>query len=286
MGADLYTSSPAAHDLFDQADQQLGFSLSSLCFQGPEDELTRTLNQQPALFVTSLATLAAMHEHAWADPAYVAGHSLGELSALVAAGSISFADGLRLVRRRGELMEQAGAQSPGAMAAILALTVEQVNEVCDQASQDSGQLVQVANDNCPGQVVISGDAGALDVAMTLAANAGARKVVKLPITIAAHSPLMASANEAFAAAVDQTPIAAPRIPVVGNVRASLLSTPAEIREELRAQLTAAVQWTATITLLGEQGVDTFVEVGPGDVLLGLVKRINRKATRHSFSLPA
>lgn len=284
MGQELYEQVPAARALFDQADDQLGFSLSTLCFQGPEAELTDTINQQPALFVTSLATLTAMEAAGWEEPAFVAGHSLGEITALTAAQSISFANGLTLVRRRGELMKMAGEQEPGAMAAILALDMPTVEAVCAQAREATGRRLQVANDNCPGQVVISGDEPALLQAMTLAKEAGARKVVKLPITIAAHSALMASAAAEFAEVVNNTPITTPQIPVIGNVNARLLTTPDEIRTELTAQLTAAVAWTASINYLLGEGADTFVEVGPGDVLLGLVKRINRKSKRIKFKL--
>lgn len=282
MGLDLYEASEAARVLFAQADAQLGFPLSTLCFTGPEDRLTDTVNQQPALFVASLAAYAVMQEQGWAAPAFMAGHSLGELSALAAAGSLSFADGLRLVQRRGELMKLAGERSPGAMAAILALDIETVDRVCAEATAVTGRPVQLANDNCPGQVVISGDVDALQQAMTLAQEAGARKVVRLPITIAAHSRLMASVADEFAQAVDETPIRAPAVPVIGNVTAQPLLTPDEIRAELKAQLTSAVAWTQTIAYLATQGVDTFVEVGPGEVLLGLVKRIERKAARVKF----
>lgn len=284
MGLELCAASEAARALFALADAQLGFPLSTLCFAGPEDRLTDTVNQQPALFVTSLAAYAVMQEQGWEAPAFMAGHSLGELSALAAAGSLSFADGLRLVQRRGELMKLAGERAPGAMAAILALDIETVDGVCARATAVTGRPVQLANDNCPGQVVISGDAGALQQAMTLAQEAGARKVVRLPITIAAHSPLMASVADEFAQAVDETPIRAPAVPVIGNVTAQPLFTPDEIRAELKAQLTSAVAWTATIAYLAAQGVNTFVEVGPGEVLLGLVKRIERKAARVKFEV--
>lgn len=284
MGADLFEQSAAARAVYEEADEQLGFSLSTLCFEGPENELTDTINQQPALFVTSMATLAVMEEQGWASPTFVAGHSLGELSALTAAQSINFNDGLSLVRRRGELMKEAGEKSPGAMAALLGLDIPTVADICLNATAQVGQPVQVANDNCPGQVVISGDAEALGVALALAQEAGARKVVRLPITIAAHSGLMASASAAFAEAVAETRITAPRIPVIGNVNGRPLATPAEIRAELNAQLTSSVLWTDTITYLLEQGVDTFVEVGPGEVLLGLVRRIDRKTSRIKFKL--
>ncbi|HEX6385299.1 MAG TPA: ACP S-malonyltransferase [Anaerolineae bacterium] len=285
MGLELYTQLPAARAVFDRADAQLGFALSTLCFEGPEDELTDTVNQQPALFVTSMAMWQAMGDppgsgnHHSPVPAFVAGHSLGEFSALVAAGALSFSDGLALVRRRGELMKAAAEREPGAMAAILALDVPAVQSICVQASELTGRPVQVANDNCPGQVVISGDETALAQAMELAQVAGARKVVKLPITIAAHSTLMVPAAAEFARAVDETPIQPSRLPVIANVTAQPLMTPAAIREELKAQLTSAVAWTASIRYLIQQGVNTFVEVGPGDVLLSLVKRIDRTTKR-------
>ncbi|RMD52443.1 MAG: ACP S-malonyltransferase [Candidatus Thermofonsia bacterium] len=187
-----------------------------------------------------------------------------------------------MVRKRGELMKQAGELNPGAMAAILALDAEKVSAICQQASEQVGKQVQIANDNCPGQLVISGDEAALTAAMTMAEGAGARKVVKLPITIAAHSPLMASAAEAFAEAVDNTPIAPPQVPVIANVTAVPLTTVDEIRTELKAQLTSPVRWTESVQYLLAQGVDTFVEVGPKDVLLSLVKRIDRKAKRIKF----
>jgi [acyl-carrier-protein] S-malonyltransferase len=279
MGLELYQNTPEARAVFDQADEQLGFTLSTLCFEGPEETLTDTVNQQPALFVTSLAMWRRMQAQGWEMPAYMAGHSLGELSALTAASALSFADGLRLVRQRGELMAAAGKREPGAMAAILALDMPTVRDICQQASEEIGRSVQVANDNCPGQVVISGDEAALTRAMELAEAAKARKVVRLPITIAAHSKLMASAAEAFGQAVNATPIQAPTVPVMGNVTAQPLTTPDQIRDELKAQLTSGVAWTDSMTYLLAQGVDRFVEVGPGDTLLSFMKRIDRKAER-------
>jgi [acyl-carrier-protein] S-malonyltransferase len=279
MGFDLYQTQPVSRAVFDQADQQLGFALSDLCFNGPEESLVDTINQQPALLVTSIAILRAMQAAGSADPEYVAGHSMGEFSALVAAGSISFADGLALVRRRGELMKEAGEKQPGAMAAIIALETDQVEAICAEAGEKTGKPVQVANDNCPGQKVISGDEAAVTEAMSLAQDAGARKVVQLPISIAAHSELMRSAADAFAQAVNDTPISPPRMPIIGNVSAQPLTTPAAIRAELKAQLTAPVRWIESMTYLTGQGVDTVFEVGPGDVLLGLMKRIDRSVSR-------
>ena len=278
MGLELYQNTPEARAVFDQADELLGFSLSQLCFEGPEEPLTDTVNQQPALFVTSMAMWQRMQGQGWEMPAYVAGHSLGELSALTAVNALSFADGLRLVRQRGELMKAAGEREPGAMAAILALDIPTVQQICEQAS-DETNAVQIANDNCPGQLVISGDEAALTRAMALAEEAKARKVVKLPITIAAHSRLMASAAEAFAEAVDATPIQPPTVPIIANVTAQPLTTPDQIRQELKAQLTSGVSWTDSMKFLLDQGVERFVEVGPGDTLLSFMKRIHRKSKR-------
>jgi [acyl-carrier-protein] S-malonyltransferase len=284
MGEELYRAEPTARAAFDQADRRLGFSLSLLCFQGPEAGLTDTVNQQPALFVHSIATLWTMRASHYPEPDFVAGHSLGELSALVAAGAIEFDAGLDLVRRRGELMKQAGNERPGAMAAVLALGVQQVAAICDRATEMTGRPVQVANDNCPGQAVISGDVAALELASDLALQAGARRVTRLPITIAAHSALMASAADDFARAVDATPVRKPDIPVIGNVSARPLLSPGEVRAELKAQLTSPVRWTDTINYLNHQGVDQYVEVGAGSVLLGLVKRIDSDARRIKWAL--
>lgn len=279
MGLDLSDRVSEARAVFDQADELLGFSLSQLCFSGPEEALIDTINQQPAIFTTSVATWHWLQASGWETPAFVAGHSLGEFSALVAAGALSFADGLKLVRRRGELMKAAGEKDPGAMAAILALDIPTCEQICNEASERNGRPVQVANDNCPGQVVISGDSEALETAMELAQAAGARKVVKLPISIAAHSQLMASAAEAFAHAVDETAIQEASCPVIGNVSARPLTTPDDIRAELKAQLTAGVAWTSSMNYLLEQGVAAFVEVGPGETLLSFMKRIDRKSKR-------
>jgi [acyl-carrier-protein] S-malonyltransferase len=282
MGRDLYDAQPTARALFDEADARLGFALSRLCFEGPEEALTDTAVQQPALYTTSLAAWAVLAERGEAAADYVAGHSLGEFSALAAAGALSFADGLMLVRRRGELMKLAGERQPGGMAAILGLDAAPVAELCAQAAAETGRFVGVANDNCPGQIVISGDKMALARAMALLGEAGARKVVRLPISIAAHSPLMHSVASEFAAAVDAAPLAEARIPVVANVTARPLCAPGDIRAELKAQLISPVAWTDSIRYLSGQGVDTYLEVGPGDVLLGLVKRIDRAAARIKF----
>lgn len=284
MGRDLHAHEPAARAVYEAADAHLGYPLSRICFEGPEEALTATDVQQPALYTTSLAMWAILTEQGQTDAAYVAGHSLGEISALAAVGAVSFADGLALVQRRGELMRQAGDAQPGGMAAIIGLDAGEVAEVCAAAAEETRRIVQVANDNCPGQVVISGDEIALESAMTRLSAAGARKVVRLPISIAAHSPLMAPVAAEFARAVDATAFRPPAVPVVANVTARPMGTVEEIRTELKAQLTSPVAWTDSVRFMTDAGVDTFMEVGPGDVLLGLVKRIDRSAQRLKFAV--
>lgn len=274
MGQALAEAFPVARETFAAADAILGFPLSELCFGGPADRLTETSNAQPAILTTSIAAWRALHA-AYPDlaqPCCVAGHSLGEYSALVAAGALDFADAVRLTRTRGELMAAAGASHPGSMAAILKLDDEQVAALCQQAAAQTGDVVQVANYNAPGQVVISGGPAGVAAAMELAREAGGRPR-PLAVSIAAHSALMAPAVEQFRRAVAETPFRAPQVPVIGNIHARPLSTPAEIREELVAQLTASVQWTASVRYMAGLGAARFVEVGPGDVLTGLIKRI-------------
>jgi [acyl-carrier-protein] S-malonyltransferase len=285
MGAELAAAYSAAKELFQKADEQLGFALSTLCWEGPEDQLNDTVNTQPALFVHSIAALAVFREQ-YPDfqPAYMAGHSLGELSALTAAGALSFEEGLKLVRTRGELMKQAGEVSPGGMAAILALDIETVEKLCAEASAE-GEAVQVANDNCPGQVVVSGATQAVERLLPLAKEAGAKRAMPLAVSIAAHSELMEHAQDDFNQAVEAAPIAQPKITVIGNVTAKPLTGVAEIEADLQAQLRSRVRWTETIQYMLAQGVDTFFEIGTGDVLSGLVKRISRDTTRYSLGTP-
>jgi [acyl-carrier-protein] S-malonyltransferase len=296
MAAALAETYPIARVTLEEADDVLGFALSRLCFEGPEETLTDTVNAQPALLAASVAALRALAAEfaefgGWSPPAaegamsnFVAGHSLGEYTALVAAGSLAYADALRLVRTRGQLMKEAGQAAPGLMAAILGLDEAQVAAVCAEATQ-AGGIAQVANDNCPGQVVISGDRAGMEAAMAALAAAGAKKVMPLAVSIAAHSPLMQPAAEALRAAIEATPVAAPAMPVVGNTTAAPLSTVAEIRAELAAQLTGSVRWAASVQAMSAAGAATFVEVGPGEVLSGLVKRIERKAARYTVNTP-
>lgn len=284
MGRDLYEREPLARALFNEADERLGYSLSRVCFDGPEETLTDTAVQQPALFTTSLAAWAVLQQRGEAEAAYVAGHSLGEFSALAAVGALTFADGLALVQKRGELMKLAGDRQPGGMAAVLGLDADQVGDICARVMTETNLYVAIANDNCPGQLVISGHNSALERAIDSLTKSGARKVVRLPISIAAHTPLMAAVADEFATAVDATSIHDAIVPVVANVTARPIQTATEIRAEFKAQLTSPVAWTESIRYLGAQGIDRYLEIGPGDVLLGLVKRSDRSAQRIKFEL--
>jgi [acyl-carrier-protein] S-malonyltransferase len=290
MGQELAATYSIARDAFQQADNLLGFSLSQTAWEGPEAELNDTINTQPALFVHSMAALSVfMEAFPGFQPAYVAGHSMGELSALVAAGALSFTAALHLVRRRGELMKQAGVVSPGGMAAIMGLDIPTVEQICSQASlpdANTAEFVQVANDNCPGQVVISGNRVALERALPLAVQAGARRAIPLAVSIAAHSPLMEHAQAGFNQAVEAAPIVDPVTPIIGNVTARPLTTSEEIRSDLRDQLTHRVRWTEAIQFMISQGVNTFIEFGSGSVLTGLLKRIEREMDGFTFGAPA
>lgn len=282
MGRDLYETHPAAREVFDEADRILGFPLSRLCFEGPEETLTDTVNAQPAIFATSLACWRALESvtgDAFPAPSFVAGHSLGEYSALAAGGALDFAAGLQLVRERGRLMKLAGERSPGGMAAVLGLDDAAVDQVCQQAHDETGATVQAANYNAPGQIVISGEDDALEQALALAREAGARKVVRLAVSIASHSPLMACIAGEFRQAVEATPLRDPALPVVANITARPLTSVAAIHEEMVGQLTSPVQWVASMQYLLNAGVTTFVELGPAEVLTGLLKRIDRSAKR-------
>ncbi len=275
MGKDIADVYPAARQTFEQADDFLGFSLSALCFDGPADELNDTINTQPALYVCGIATLRALQaERPDAVPAFTAGHSFGEFTALTAVGALSFEDGLRLVRERGRLMKAAGTQAPGAMAALLALDIDAVRGICAQARADTGGVLVVANDNCPGQVVISGDNETLDHALELAKAAGARRALKLAVSIAAHSPLMQPSADEFRKALATTTFEPPSIPVYDNVTAAPLSDPADIRSQLGAQLVSPVRWRESVEAMIAAGAATFVEIGPKDVLTGLLRRID------------
>jgi [acyl-carrier-protein] S-malonyltransferase len=247
--------------------------------------LMDTVNAQPAILTHSIATLRVVEKVApEIKPALVAGHSLGEFSALVAAGSLSFEDAVKLVRERGRLMKDAGQANPGGMAAIMPLGREVVDEVCQEASALTGKPVQVANDNSPGQIVISGDNAALEKALELAKARGAKRLIRLQVSIASHSQLMAVAARSFRSALDAVAFAPPTVPVVGNVYARPIEI-VDLRDELEAQLTSPVRWTESVQYLAQQGVTTCIEIGPKDVLAGLVRRIDNALTAMSVGDP-
>ena len=274
MGKDLYESSPAARKLFDQVDQALGEPLTKYMFEGPEEELNRTWNCQPAIMAMSLACLAAAGEadnETVANPYLMAGHSLGEYTALVVSGVVDVSHAVKLVRERGRLMEEACEQYPGSMAAILGLDQAVVEEVCRQTG------VQVANVNSPGQVVISGEREKLDEAVKLAKEEGARKVIPLPVSGAFHSYLMGPALGGMLKALDDVEFQHPSIPVIGNCRARPLNANREVKEELAEQMCGCVQWQECISYMLKEGTTSFIEFGPGKVLSGLVKQITTEA---------
>ncbi|MFQ5616373.1 MAG: ACP S-malonyltransferase [Anaerolineales bacterium] len=285
MGYELTETYPVARATFAHADALLNFPLCDLIWEGPKEQLNDTANTQPALLVHSVAALRVFWEK-YPDfkPAFVAGHSMGEMSALVAAGVLPFQDVLKLTRLRGYLMKEAGEQNPGGMAAILGLDIPTVERICSEASIGI-ETVQVANDNCPGQVVVSGAGSALRELLPLAKEAGARKVVPLRVSIAAHSHLMAHAQKDFFKAVEAARLEDPNIPIIGNVTARPLTQVRDIEDDLKAQLTSCVRWTESIQYMLDQGVNTFIEIGNGSVLSSLVKRIDRKTRRIQLGKP-
>lgn len=273
MGNELANHFPIAKQTFEEADGILGFALSKTMWEGPADDLNDTINTQPALYVHSLAAFRVFTQiYPLFKPAAVAGHSLGELSALTAAGALTFEAGLRLVRKRGWLMKQAGERNPGSMAAVLNLDILVLEKVCAEASTD-GEPVQVANDNCPGQVVISGSKAAVERAMAGAKAAGAKRAIPLAVSIAAHSKLMASIQDEWDESVRAADIKDPSMEIVGNVNAGSMRSAGEICADIQSQMQSRVRWTETIQLLTNQGITSFVEAGPGTVLLGLIRRI-------------
>jgi [acyl-carrier-protein] S-malonyltransferase len=282
MGQALVGASPAATAVMAQADEALGQPLSRLAFEGPAEELNLTVNAQPALVATSIAVLQALRER-WAaagipapTPVYCAGHSMGQYSALVAAGSLSLADAVRLVRERGRQMQASGQGRAGAMAAIIGLDDARLPALL-AAGQSQGSLT-VANRNAPGQVVISGDRAAVEIAVAASRDLGARRAILLPVSVAAHSSLMKEAAEGMAHVLEPAAFADPAVPLLANADARPLTTAAEARRELIEHLTRGVDWVAAVERMTADGVTTFVEIGPGKVLTGLVKRIAPEAT--------
>jgi [acyl-carrier-protein] S-malonyltransferase len=281
MGRALAEAHPEARAVFETADRVLGTSLSRLCWEGPLEELTRSVNAQPALLTHSIAALT-LARAAGLRPSWVAGHSLGEYSATVAAGSLDFESALRLTRRRGELMSQAGTERPGTMAAILGMTAEQVEEVC-RDSAGSGTVV-AANFNAPGQVVISGEIPAVEAACALALERGARRAIRLEVSGAFHSPLMAPAARELEAALRDAPLRDAECPIVANVSAAPVVEAGEIRDALARQLLGAVRWEATMRRLIAEGA-TFVELGSGAVLRGLLRSTDKQARSFNVEDP-
>ena len=274
MGRDLYDNIKTARIIFEQADEALGIALSKLCFEGPEAELTQTINAQPALVMVSYACLQATREIAGKslpEASFLAGHSLGEYTALAVAGVFNFSTAVRLARERGRLMHEAGQLQSGSMAAIIGLDESILAEVCQKTD------TVMANINCPGQIVISGAADNIARAIEMATAAGAKRAIELQVSGAFHSPLMKPAVDGLIKYLDETELKDPSIPVIANMTGEPLSTAAVVKTELRNQLTNPVQWQRTVEYMYGQGVTTFIEIGPGKVLTGLVRRINSEA---------
>jgi [acyl-carrier-protein] S-malonyltransferase len=279
MGRELAANHPAARSVFDEADRALGFSISEVCFSGSEEALKLTANTQPAILTVSVAAYRVLEENG-VQPAFVAGHSLGEYSALVAAGGLEFSDAVRLVRHRGEYMQTAVPEGVGAMAAILGLAPAEVAGICRKAAQ--GQVVAPANLNSPEQTVISGHAEAVKRAVEMASAGGAKRAVMLPVSAPFHSALMEPAAERLEADLRATQFHTLRVPLVNNADAELITSGEEAREGLVRQVTLPVRWEESVRELIEQGVNTFVEVGPGRVLTGLLRQIDRSI--HVFNV--
>jgi [acyl-carrier-protein] S-malonyltransferase len=287
MGRQLAASSPAAAAVFEAADAALGEPVSRLAWEGPADELDRTENAQPALLAASIAYLAALREELGDDaprPAWAAGHSMGQYSAMVASGVLSIEDGVRLVRERGRLMQASGSGRDGAMAAILGLDEDRLPDLIAEARTHG--TFGVANRNAPGQVVVSGDRAAIDAAADIARRLGARKAIVLPVSVAAHSPLMAEAADGLRSVLAGVAFGDPQPPLLANADARPLTTAEQARTELVEHLTTGVDWVAAVRRMADDGVTTFVEVGPGRVLTGLIKRIAPEASAVALDDPA
>ena len=287
MGKELAEASAVARHLFEEVDDALSQHLTRLMFEGPEDELRLTENAQPALMAVSLAVVRVLEREAGIDLAeageLVAGHSLGEYAALAAAGAFEVPEAARLLKRRGRAMQAAVPLGEGAMAALLGLDLEAAQAVAEEAAQ--GEVCAPANDNAPGQVVLSGHKAAVERALEIAAERGARKSVLLPVSAPFHCALMAPAAEAMAEALDQTPPREPRLPLVSNVSAEAVAEPEVIRYLLVQQVTDKVRWRESVLFMKAQGVDTLIELGAGKVLSGLTRRIDRELTGLSVGAP-
>ena len=282
MGRDVFETSDAARAVFETADAALGFSLSRLCFEGPEEELVRTEVQQPAILTTSVALLRALEERIALEPAYYAGHSLGEYTALVAAGALDFEDAVRLVQARGRFMQEAVPAGRGAMAAVLGLPAEQVEQACRVVAGQTGRVVAPANYNGPSQTVISGDAAAVESACARARQQGAKRAVPLEVSAPFHCALMEPAAQKLALELARVRFRTPSAPIVTNVEAAPCADAARLAALLQEQVTAPVRFTEMVGTLAGAGVDRILEIGPGRVLTGLVARISRAIARASL----
>lgn len=277
MGKDLVDTYPTAKAIFQEANDALGFDLSKLCFEGPEDDLKLTTNTQPAILTTSIAALRVFQEQIGLDVSFVAGHSLGEYSALVCAGALSFADAVRTVRKRGQFMQEAVPVGVGTMAAIMNLEQTKIEELCQQVSKPEN-VVMLANLNSPDQYVISGHVDAVNQVVELAKAAGAKRAMLLPVSAPFHSSLMKPAAERLAEVLRGITFNDLTIPLINNAETEILNSGATARESLVRQMYKSVQWETSMRKLIEQGVTTFIEIGPGKVLTGLLKRIEKTAT--------
>lgn len=282
MGRGFYDASEAVRSLYREANEALGFDLAKLSFEGPEGELGLTANTQPAILTASVAAATMLAERG-VKPAMVAGHSLGEYSALVVAGALSFSDAVRIVRRRGEFMQEAVPVETGAMAAVMGVELAQVEEICGEAARD--EVLAVANINSPVQVVIAGHRGAVERAVALANQRGAKQSVMLPVSAPFHSPLMLPAADRLAAELARVSVQAPKIPVVRNVDAGVTTSAEGIIPFLVKQVASPVRWTECVGRMAREGADTFLEVGPGRVLTALLKRISKEARGYSVEDP-
>ncbi|MCI6102048.1 MAG: ACP S-malonyltransferase [Prevotella sp.] len=280
MGKDLYESNATAKQLFDKADEILGFKITDIMFSGTDDELKQTKVTQPAVFLHSV--ISALCMESGEEPSMVAGHSLGEFSALVYSGALSFEDGLRLVAARANAMQKACEANPGTMAAIIALPDDKVEEICAEVSKE-GKVVVPANFNCPGQLVISGEVDAINEACERMKAAGAKRALPLKVGGAFHSPLMQPAKEELQEAIEGTNFSTPKCPVYQNVDAKPHTNPAEIKANLIAQLTSSVRWTESVKNMIADGADDFTECGPGKALQGMIARIDRNVAAHGVA---
>ena len=274
MGKNLYDNNETTKELFEKANEILGFRISDIMFEGTDEQLKQTNVTQPAIFIHSVIAYKTLSD---AKPDMVAGHSLGEFSALVANNTLSFEDALRLVSIRANAMQKACETKPGTMAAVLALADEIVERICEEIDTETGETVVPANYNCPGQLVISGSVSGINIACERMKEAGAKRALVLPVGGAFHSPLMASAKEELAAAIAATTFNTPSCPVYQNVVAKAVVDPIEIKQNLEAQLTGAVRWTQSVQAMVADGATNFTEVGPGKVLQGLVQKIYKEA---------